>query len=126
METFEALFLRELYRREIDVYDLHKRYLLSPSQIAACVAKYLELGHIVVDGDLVRLTESGRQGVLARKGDVYFRGNQRTWVTGRQDKLRIRFFVEGDLLRSAPELSQPRLSQRDRVWAAATSQVKPS
>lgn len=77
----DKILVAELLRRQtVDLFDLHRRYLLSPAQLSRSVRRLARAGFItdtqIITGLSIRLTDSGlrrmillRRAILARNKD---------------------------------------------------------
>jgi hypothetical protein len=87
-QTEDRLTLAELFRSggEIDVYDLHQKYRLSPGQIVSVMSKLAGLGIARAEGTKLALSTYGVQFVLARADLIWGTNEQRHWKSALPEK----------------------------------------
>jgi len=61
------------------IYALHRRYRLSPAQIARSVRKFESIGVLCLTGHAIKLTDYGRRWVLANRLTLFGKPHSRLW-----------------------------------------------
>ena len=81
LNSAERELLLELFRNRdgIDVYRLHQRYMLSPGQLAEALAAFGERGLVEYLNRRARLTDKGREWLLAGRKEMFFSSDTPTW-----------------------------------------------
>jgi hypothetical protein len=62
-----------------DLYELHKRFNLSPAQILDIVERLKTVGLAEIDGVRARLTPDGRMWVIAARDEIFFGNGDQDW-----------------------------------------------
>ena len=81
ISSSDKRILLELFkkRKSINIYYLHKKYLLSPAQINRFVRNYLEEKLISFDNCKIKLTEKGIEWILHNRKKIFLSHNKNKW-----------------------------------------------
>jgi hypothetical protein len=81
MKSSVREFAREIYSSEgvLDLYDLHVKYRLSPSELVRIAALFVRLGLVEQDGMCVRRTPGARRWIWERR-QRFFLDEERPWA----------------------------------------------
>ena len=80
MQSADIVILRELYRNEsLDIYVFHKLYSLSPAALAQTINRFLKLGVIEIQDDLIRLTDFGLKWILSNRKSLFLKDRVQEW-----------------------------------------------
>jgi hypothetical protein len=61
------------HQKPIDLYDVHREYLLSPIQIGAALSRLIAADIIVREGQMIFLTDGARQRIWKLRFEIYNR-----------------------------------------------------
>jgi hypothetical protein len=75
-EVIRFLFSK---RNWIDLYELHVDFRLSPAQIIDTLERLLPVGLAERQGAQARLTQQGRDWILAARGEIFFDTDRESW-----------------------------------------------
>lgn len=72
--------LKELYSNDkIELYFFHKKYKLSPAQLARALKKFKDAGLILLDNDSVELNEKGRRWIIGNRKELFLKEKSKYW-----------------------------------------------
>ncbi len=82
MPSLESIVVRELYKTTdwVDLYQLHKKYLLSPIQLLDFCEKLLEIEVIEIEGRKARITDFGRKWSVKNRYKIF--SSEGPWAKG--------------------------------------------
>jgi len=81
--SFEILILRELIygnNKNVNIYSLHDKYLLSPGQISKFVLTYLDKKIITFENHCISLTSKGKSWLVKNKDTLFLGAREREWA----------------------------------------------
>ena len=83
IQVEDRIILRSLFSSngELNVYELHKKYLLSPGQISRSLRKLSSLDIISMDVEnaIFEITENGREIILFNRRELFGRPLHKVW-----------------------------------------------
>lgn len=72
--------VRELIaKREVDLYNLHLKYKLSPAQVSRSVKMLLKENVVKDEGDVIKMTENGLNWILRNRNELFLNGERNYW-----------------------------------------------
>lgn len=72
--------LKELYAKEkIELFFFHKKYKLSPAQLARTLKKFKDAGLIHLDEDNVTLNDNGRKWIIGNRRELFLKEKSKYW-----------------------------------------------
>jgi hypothetical protein len=82
MEPIESIIIRDLYKSNdwVDLYSIHKKYLLSPIQMLDFCQASSEKGIIEIEGRMARITDFGRIWSIKNRHRIF--SSERPWAKG--------------------------------------------
>lgn len=84
--------IKELMRNvNVNLYDLHLKYRLSPAQVSNTVKTLLEEGVISIQGESIGLTERGREWIVNNRKTLFLDGTRKYW---KQERVNTKFAEE--------------------------------
>ena len=81
-DSFEIVIFRELGNNTdgVNIYDLHKEYLLSPGQIIAFISKFEKLDLIKFIDFKISLLEKGKTWLIENRKDLFLNSRDKYWM----------------------------------------------
>ena len=81
------LIKKLLEKDNVSLYDLHKEFLLSPSQLVVAVDKLLDVGYIILDNMSVSLTDLGKKWLDENASTILVQERTKYWKELPKDML---------------------------------------
>lgn len=82
MSSLESIVIREMYKATdwVDLYQIHKKYLLSPIQLLDFCEYLSEIEVIKIEGRKAKITDFGRKWSIKNRYKIF--SSERPWAKG--------------------------------------------